>query len=65
MGTVVQLASQSEVEQASGVDGQDFEAKRVSFDGLEAQFIGCWDLVILIESLSSNAEDADVFFGNQ
>lgn len=40
MRAVIEVADEVEVEQAGGVDWEDFEAKRIFFDSFEAEFIG-------------------------
>jgi len=61
---VVELSREAEVEQAGGVDGQDLEAERVALYCFEAELVGSGNLVVLVESLCPDAENADVFLSH-
>lgn len=60
VGAVVELSGEGEVEEAGGVDGEYFEAEGVLFDGFEAEFVGGWDLVVLVECFCAYAKDVCV-----
>ena len=62
---VVELPREAEVQQAGRVDGQNLETEGIALYGLQAQLVGGWNLVVLVQSLSPDAQNADVFLRHQ
>jgi len=65
MSAIVELPSQAEIEQASRIDWKNLKAQWILFDSFQAEFISCWNLIVLVQCFCFDAQDIDIFLCNQ